>query len=141
MNLTTLLDVAIGLTLIYLVASLFVTILNEYMSQLFKLRAKMLRGNLAALIDSPEAIEKLKDNPALAQAFNATGGSYVNAKVVAQQLVGALRSVQAGVATLQDLQNAIEKMGESKLKNQLYALSEVADDKVSTFVDNVRAGP
>jgi len=40
METTALTDVAIGLSLVYLGASLFVTIINEYLAQALKLRAK-----------------------------------------------------------------------------------------------------
>ncbi len=139
MNLTTLLDVAIGLSLVYLGASLFVTIVNEYVAQVWKLRAKQLTADLQKLIDGKDAIEVLKANPAFRPFFEAgtIGGSYVDPKVFAQQLVGGLRTGAAGVATMNDLVTSINAMNDSKLKKQLLALSQVATDNVDKFVESV----
>ena len=52
MNLTTWIDVTIGLTLIYLGVSLFVTIINEYIAQMLNLRGKQLHTALKQLIDN-----------------------------------------------------------------------------------------
>ena len=49
MDFTTLLDVVIGLSIVYLSASLFVTIVNEYIAQLLKSRAKQLCADLKEL--------------------------------------------------------------------------------------------
>ena len=48
MNVNTVLDVVIGLSLVYLSASLFVTVINEYLSRLLKLRSRQLVTNLGA---------------------------------------------------------------------------------------------
>ena len=42
MDLTALVDVAVGLTFVYLGTSLFVTVANEYVAQLLALRAQTL---------------------------------------------------------------------------------------------------
>ena len=57
MDFTALVDVAIGLTVVYLGASLFVTSLNEYVSQSLKLRGRQL-GRLAKVLTSLEAVQK-----------------------------------------------------------------------------------
>ena len=54
MNITVWLDVAIGLGLVYLGVSLFVTVINEYIAQFFKLRSKHLCASLEKLIDDQE---------------------------------------------------------------------------------------
>lgn len=139
MNLTTLVDVAIGLSLVYLGASLFVTIVNEYAAQLFELRAKQLTADLKKLIDGEQAIKVLKANPAFKPFFDAggIGGSYVDTKVLAQQLIGGLRTGAAGVATMKDLISAVKAMADSEVKKQLLALSQVATDNVDKFVEGV----
>ena len=53
MSLTVVVDVAIGLVVVYLGASLFVTIINEHLAQAFKLRARTLRDSLRKLIQDP----------------------------------------------------------------------------------------
>src|SRR5262245_46275242 len=150
MDLTALVDVAIGLSLVYLGASLFVTIVNEYVAQLFKFRAKQLGSDLKALIDGQEGSTALAANPAFAPFFRAgeIGGSYVDPKVLAEQLVGGLRAgaleraKSAGQATsatpaMQGLVAAIDSMTDSKLKKQLLALSQAGTESVDKFVERV----
>jgi hypothetical protein len=140
MNLTTLVDVAIGLALVYIGASLFVTIANEYVSQLAKLRAKQLTADLRRLIDSDDAVALLKTNPAFAPFFEggkAVGGTYVDPTVLARQLIGGLRKGATGVATMGDLVAAIAALPDSNLRTQLLAMSQVAANNVDKFVENV----
>lgn len=53
MQFNAVIDVALGLTFLYLVVSLFVTVINEWISSILKLRARNLRRGLRALIDEP----------------------------------------------------------------------------------------
>jgi hypothetical protein len=139
MTLTTLVDVAIGLALVYMGASLFVTIVNEYVSQLAKLRAKQLTADLKSLIDSDDAVALLVTNPAFAPFFEegTVGGTYVDPTVLARQLVGGLRKGATGVATMGDLVSAIAALPASNLRTQLLAMSQVATNNVDKFVENV----
>lgn len=141
MNLTNLVDVAIGLSLVYLITSLFVTIVNEYVAQRLRRRAKQLRADLRQLIDGKEGIDALIANPAFAPFFREgkIDSSYVDPKVLAQQLIGGLRTAAAGLATMDDLVVAIHSMKDSNLKKQLLALSQVTSQNVDVFVDNVSA--
>lgn len=50
MDLTIWVDVALGITIVYLGTSLFVTIINEYIAQLFNLRGRNLFHALGQLI-------------------------------------------------------------------------------------------
>lgn len=58
MSMTAFVDVAIGLTLLYLGTSLFVTIINEYLAQLFNLRAQHLKTALDKLF-SQKGLERI----------------------------------------------------------------------------------
>src|SRR5574339_1227771 len=49
MNMTAFIDVAIGLTLLYLGTSLFVTIINEFLAQMLSLRSRQLQTSLKKL--------------------------------------------------------------------------------------------
>ena len=69
MNLTTWIDVTIGLTLIYLGVSLFVTIINEYIAQMLNLRGKQLHTALKQLIDDETIRQTLMQSPALKSFF------------------------------------------------------------------------
>ena len=64
MDLTALVDVAIGLIFVYLGASLFVTVANEYVGQLLSLRANMLKKNLTELINGDTQVDLNWSHPA-----------------------------------------------------------------------------
>lgn len=139
MNLTVWVDVAIGLTLVYLGASLFVTIISEYIAQLLTWRAKQLSKDLKTIIDDPKLITTLANHPALSPFFTtgATGSSYVDTKMLAQQIVGGVRTTITATATMQDVIASINSMNGSKIKNHLLALSQTTSDKVDEFVQTI----
>ena len=60
MDFTAWVDVAIGLSVVYLGASLFVTIVNEYLGQLLNLRGRKLATAFKELIGNDAIKEKLK---------------------------------------------------------------------------------
>src|SRR5882672_9129977 len=198
MNLTTFVDVAIGLSVMYLGASLFVTILNEYIAQFFQLRANQLKKDLVTLIDDPTIVTALSKNPALAPFFvesasrlqvffgwlktarnvlaalwpsqrrktvvppgadpAPTGAaatttppapgpspsqkpaSFVDPNVLAQQLVGSLRSGKDDLDSATSLLGALGSLpADSKSKAQLQALARTAGTNMDGFVQTVGA--
>jgi hypothetical protein len=141
MDLTAFVDVAIGLSLVYLGASLFVTIVNEYIAQAFRLRGRQLAKDLTSLIDNPKLIESLKVSPALEPFFAADGkpGTYIDPEVFARLLVGTLGAGQTGVAKMDNIIAAIDALPDSNLKRQLSALAHSATDKVDEFVASISA--
>jgi cytochrome c biogenesis protein CcdA len=162
MTFSTVLDVVIGLSLVYLSASLFVTTLNEYVNQLLRMRAKQLVGDLAELISDKGVRATLRANPALAKLFPAVDGekvrkqaakkvdrftsSYIDTKILAQQIVGGVQAAaavapgSAAPATMASIVSAIAAIpGSGPLKGQLLALAQSTDDKVEKFVENVSA--
>src|SRR5947209_5336712 len=62
----TFVEVAIGLTLMYLVLSLVCTVINEFISTIASLRARFLASELWQILDG-------KNNPELAKAFYTNG--------------------------------------------------------------------
>jgi len=58
-------DVVIGLSIIYLGTSLFVTVINEYIAQGLTLRGGQLCDSLKKLISDKEARKTLKQSPVL----------------------------------------------------------------------------
>jgi hypothetical protein len=152
MNLTTVLDVVLGLSLIYLAASLFVTLVNEYISQIFKMRAKQVAKSLKNLINDSNMQAHLKKSPALAKFFEAgkekEATSYVDPKVLAQQLVGGLQAIAPAAAaaaalaaptpaTMNSLISAIGSLPDSDFKSQMLALAQSTDDKIEKLVENI----
>jgi hypothetical protein len=125
MNLTTWVDVAIGLILVYLGASLFVTVINEYLAQLLNLRGKQLSDSLRNLIDDGSVRTILSQSPALQPFFDAGTErlpSYVDPNILGHLLVGGLAIGSTAASTVQRASDTIGKLPNSALKTQLQAL-------------------
>ncbi len=140
MDLTVYVDVVIGLTVVYLSASIYVTIINEYIAQIWKRRAKQLGRDLNKLIDDTTIVESLTQNPALAPFFTdgQIGSSYIDTKVLAQQLIGGLTTTTTAVMGMARIVTAIgELKRDSNIKNHLMALSKTAADDVEKFTQSV----
>lgn len=139
MSLTAFVDVAIGLSLMYLGASLYVTIVNEFIAQTLRLRGRQLAKNLKALIDDPGLKEKLAKNPALEPFLGGTRprGSYIDPGVLARLLIGTVRNAPNTVATMEEIVQAIESLPDSAVKTQLSALAQSASDSVDKLVESV----
>ncbi|HKC80251.1 MAG TPA: hypothetical protein VKB91_03590, partial [Gemmatimonadaceae bacterium] len=140
MDLTNLVDVAIGLCLVYLGASLFVTIVNEYIGQVLRLRGRQLAGDLKQLINDEGIQKRLKASPALAPFFDTAGSSfkrqwklqsYVDPNVLARLLVGGLSAGQQGMS---DIVSALNALPPSSVKDQLLALARSVGNDVNGFV-------
>lgn len=135
MNLTTWIDVAIGLTLIYLGVSLFVTIINEYIAQMLNLRGQQLRTALNTLIDDDMIKQKLVKSPALESFFKKQSKkkgfhevlnvlkqllfiffptnrlpSYVDPNILGRMLVGSLSASSVNAGNLTNTNNAVSQI-------------------------------
>jgi hypothetical protein len=138
MNLTAWLDVAIGLMLIFLGASLLVTGINEWVAQMQNLRGKELCKTLLRLIDDPETRAKLRKVPALEPFFGGVKSlSYVDPNLLARMLVGTLGDPAVPARTMQDITAAIDKLPPSGLRDQLQAIARTTDDKVDDLINAV----
>jgi hypothetical protein len=86
------LDIAIGLTLMYLVLSLLCTTVNEFIATITKMRAKNLQSSIEQLLDDPTLLKNFNDHGLIGGAHAASGGhpSYLDATTVAKALLGAL---------------------------------------------------
>src|SRR6201996_1961280 len=125
MELTAWVDVAVGLSIIYLGVSLFVTILNEYVSQALNLRGKQLVKNLNTLICDSDIRQLLAQSPVIAPFFRASARlapSYVDPKILASVLVGGLAGGSSGATVAQQVSDTLDKLPNSELKTQLQAL-------------------
>ena len=101
MNLTAFVDVAIGLTLVFLGASLFVTIINEFIAQALNRRGKQLVESLNTLFDSEPVRSMVKSAPLLDKLLDGkTRRSYVDTLDLAQALIAGLGSNTTGTTTM-----------------------------------------
>jgi len=139
MGFTALLDTAIGLTLIFLGAALFVTVANEAISGILNKRGKVLTANLKTLFEGTVLSDKLEKSPLFKSMLTAGSRikSYVDPNVLAQALVGELApKVAAGTSSPGgpkplDLLPAIEAITDNpQLKNVLWSLAYGAGNDV-----------
>ncbi len=140
MILTAWIDVAIGLTLVYLGASLFVTIINEYIAQTFNLRGKQLCESLKTLIDDGAVKNLLMKSPAFKPFFDGAPGkapSYVDPDVLARLLIGGLAATSHAGDTVKQASEAIDQLPASDLKTQLQALVRTAGSAHDALVSTV----
>lgn len=139
-NLTAWVDVAIGLTVIYLGTSLFVTVLNEYIAQTLNLRGKQLHDSLKMLISDKDVKAILMKSPALKPFFDTDpkkASSYLDPNVFARLLVGGLAGPSIAGDTVKQVSEAIEKLQDSNLKTQLQALVRTTEGTTDTLVTAV----
>ncbi|UVT21181.1 MAG: hypothetical protein H8K03_04475 [Nitrospira sp.] len=137
MSLTAWIDVAIGLTLIYLGASLFVTVINEYIAQALNLRGKQLCQSLKTLIDEGAVRNILVKSPAFKPFFDNDLGkapSYVDPNVLARMLIGGLTVTSVAGDAAKQASEAIDKLPASNLKTQLQAIVRTAGNTSDTLV-------
>jgi len=144
-----LIDVAIGLALLYLLLSLICTIANEYISTVLALRAKTLRAGIEKLIDDPtvrgiflnhgliQTAKKTPDStvapaPAAATQFTA---SYLSGRSVALALLDSLNT-DVKVRGVADIAAEVDRLPSSNIKDVLVtAMTEASGD-----IDKLRAG-
>lgn len=138
MNMTAWIDVAIGLTIVYLGASLFVTIINEYVSQILNLRGNQLWKSLQGLIDNEDVKKSLSANPALKLFFQSKPSrkaSYIDPNVLARMLIGILATPQGSTPQpITKISENIDKMVNCQLKTQLQAVLNSSQHSMDTLV-------
>lgn len=140
MSMTAWVDVAIGLTLVYLGMSLFVTVINEFIAQVFSLRGKALRDSLQSLINQGEIANRLAESPVLSPFFGAKTTrlpAYVDSKILGRLLVGGLA---LGATSEQAYQRAVESinaLADSPMKHQLQALVASAEETAAGLASAV----
>lgn len=135
MDFGVLIEISIGLMLMFLVLSLFATAIIESISQLFALRARNLRRALAELLSE----QNVADGSKLSQAFknhplsvitekmeisgwwfgsSRVGPSYIDK----ESFLSTLRAVAAGGQAVANIGEAIDKLPDGDLKTALQAL-------------------
>jgi hypothetical protein len=131
------------MSLVYLGASLFVTILNEYVTQILNTRGRFLAQTVQSLFKDPHVRELLSHHEVFARLFKSSGAAaealptYVDPQVMARALVGGLmvRSTQADALTA--IKEELLKLPDSSLRTQLMTLVAGAGGSVDALVKDV----
>jgi hypothetical protein len=123
----TIIDIAIGLTLMYLVLSLLCTVVNEYIATFMKTRAKTLAATVESLLDHQQLRDSFKKHGLIQSAEVASGDgggktapSYLPSRTVAMALIGSLDPSKP-VPEFNDIQTAVENLPNSSIKSALLA--------------------
>ena len=137
MSLTAWVDVAIGLALVYLGASLFVTVINEYIGQIVNLRGRKLLESLGKLVPEGALKSELGKIRALEPFFGGQSQkatSYIDPTVLAWSLVGIVKK-EAGTnpTGIPKLVDALDPA----LATQLAAVAGAAADKMEQLTATV----
>lgn len=131
-------DVAIGLILMYLLLGLVCTIVNEFIGTFLGWRAKNLAQSIERLIDDKtfrDAVKATGVIGAFEKASGARGPSYIPSRAFALGVVRALGGAQSG--KMEALQGAIGKLPDSVIKNVLEDLADDAGEDLEKYRRNV----
>ncbi len=143
MNLGAWVDVLIGMSLIYLGASLFVTILNEYVTQMLNTRGRFLAQSVQRLFQDPAIRGVLGRNEQFAALLQGSAGpghalpSYVDPEVMARMLVGGLLVQSAHTDPIAAVQDELRRLPDSALRTQLLTLVAGAGTSLDALVKDV----
>jgi hypothetical protein len=133
------LEVAIGLALVYLLLAAFCTTANEWMAALLHTRAKMLRGGIARLLrnelrnqpHSDSFVDKFYDHP-LIHAFMQDGAhpSYLPSRTFARTVMDLVTPLHAGSITFDQLEDGIKSLPDSRVRTSLLAVIQSAGQRI-----------
>jgi hypothetical protein len=125
------LEVAIGLALVYLLLAAFCTTANEWIAAILNTRAKMLRGGIARLLHGDPFVDKFYDHP-LIHAFMQDGAhpSYLPSRTFARTVMDLATPLQAGSITFDQLEDGIKSLPDSRVRTSLLAVIQSAGQRI-----------
>ena len=140
MNFTALVDVAIGVTLVYVGISIFVSIISEFVSNLFSLRGIQLATSLTTLFNK-SSLEGIQAFKPLLDALN-RAESYVDPHILAQVVIAVVKDpappasgTTAPIAA--NLLAGIDALPDSPLKTALGTIKRSTDAAAENIVREV----
>lgn len=142
MDFNAVLDVVVGLVLMYLLLSLICTIINEFIASAFKLRAGNLRKGLENLIDDPNLRAAFYNAPLIKSAERISGPkgpSYLPSRTFALSILDMLKKENKveKFDSVQDALAAINELPQSDVKDALLSLAQNSAETVDDFRDSV----
>jgi hypothetical protein len=132
-------DIAIGLILLYLVLSMLATVINEFIATQLKLRASTLKDGLEHILDDPNLRTAFYNNGLIATGNNAVSGdhvSYISGRTFALAVLGSLDPSKP-VPAFADIENAVKAMPDSNIRDRLLAQLATAGSDVEKLRDNL----
>lgn len=140
LSISSILEVAIGLALIYYVLSLVVSYISSQILRFTELRAKALEEGLIELLKDPSMVQKIQEHPLIKLLrpqrlnFFGSGKKVLKVEEIASDTFSMvfLSTLTSGVAsqpTLSDIQHAIDQLPDGDLKR---SLTEMLNSGVAT---------
>ncbi len=132
----TVLNLAIGLTFIYLVFSLVVSTLNEFWLSYLDKRADFLKEGLQQLLQDPQKVEQVLGHGLVDALSRATNGnpSYIGAEPFTAAVLDIIKAADAKtVREISDFQTSIAVLPDSKFKQSLSAILDAAGNDLASF--------
>jgi hypothetical protein len=141
-------DIAIALVLMYLLLSLFVTVINEYIATLLKLRATTLRNGVKQILDDPALRGAFYGHGVVAAKNKAVGGqdlavggqdlhiSYMSGQTFALALLGVL-APNNPVPGFDDIKTAVANLPASNIRDTLLSQITLAGDSLEKLRDGL----
>ncbi len=129
------LDITIGLVLMYLVLSLIGTVLNEFIATKLKLRASTLQAALQEVLDNPRLRADFYNHGLVDGTNKAVGEdhvSYLSGQTFAMAVIGSLDPTKPlpGIA---DVKSAIETLPDCNIRDVLLAHLATANGNLETL--------
>ena len=144
MAMAAVIDVVIGLVLMYLLLSLICTVVNEFLASFTMLRARNLSRGIKNIVDDPNLHTAFRSTGLFKMAGSASGRkgpSYIPAKTFAKALVDAVdpEGKSSIDRKMSDVNDAIGKLNDSAVKATLAALARDAQDDFDKYRDATAA--
>ena len=133
------LDIAIGLVLMYLVLSMLVTVINEFIATQLDLRASTLKDGIQKILEGSNLLDAFYAHGVVAAKNAAVGGdhvSYMSGQTFALGVLGSL-DTKNPVPGFEDIKTAIQNLPDSKIKDTLLAQLTMADGNLERLRDGV----
>lgn len=132
----TVLNLAIGITFIYLLFSFVVSALNEFWLTYLDKRADFLKQGLQQLLQDPEKVKQVLEHglvDALSRSTNGTP-SYIGVEPFTAAVLDVIKAADPNtIRKISDFQTSIAALPDSKLKQSLTAILDSAENDLATF--------
>lgn len=142
---STILDVMIGLTFVYLLLALICTTVNEWLAGILKTRGKMLAEGIATLLQGQSSeqgllLDAFKAHP-LISSLSRQGAlpSYLPPRTFALALMDLLTPQQPGPIEFSDLVKGINNLPDGPVKKSLLSLIQTARGDVAQAQKSIEA--
>jgi hypothetical protein len=132
----TVLNLAIGITFIYLLFSFVVSALNEFWLTYLDKRADFLKQGLEQLLQDPEKVRQVLEHglvDALSRSTNGTP-SYIGVEPFTAAVLDVIKAADPNtIRKISDFQTGIAALPNSKLKQSLTAILDSAENDLANF--------